>query len=100
MVNNEKINYQVCGFGCSFFLLLPAPFTRFIVILKIPFLAVLNWFVPVSDILVVLEIWLVVVAVFMVLCGFLTLGLGLKVSIYLYTGPGQVNLTYCTDNPD
>lgn len=46
--------------------LLPvSPFTRFINYFEnIPFLSVLNWFVPVSDILVVLEIWLVVVAVF------------------------------------
>lgn len=46
--------------------LLPAsPFTRFISYFEnIPFLSVLNWFVPVSDILVVIEIWLVVVAVF------------------------------------
>lgn len=46
--------------------LLPvSPFTRFISYFEnIPYLAALNWFLPVSDILVVLEIWLVVVATF------------------------------------
>ena len=52
---------------CSLVLsLLPvSPFTRFISWFEnIPYLAALNWFVPISDMIVVLEIWLPVIAVF------------------------------------
>lgn len=49
--------------------LLPvSPFTRFVSYFEnIPYLAVLNYFVPVSEILVVWEIWLVTVALFYVI---------------------------------
>ena len=46
--------------------LLPeSPFATFASLAEnIPFVDVLNWFIPISEILVILEAWLVVVAVY------------------------------------
>lgn len=51
---------------CLVLALLPvSPFQRFGSYFNdIPFLATLNWFIPISDMLTVLEIWLVVVAAY------------------------------------
>lgn len=46
--------------------LLPAsPFTGFeYLVARIPYLSFVNWFVPISEMLVVLESWLVVVSIY------------------------------------
>lgn len=52
---------------CSFVLaLLPAsPFVGFNTLMEqIPFVSYLNWFLPISEILVILESWLLVVSVY------------------------------------
>lgn len=51
---------------CLVLSLLPvSPFQRFASwFSEVPFLSALNWFIPVSDMLLVLEIWLPVIAVF------------------------------------
>ena len=63
---------QVSDFGIKVILLtvvvslLPSsPFTNFnSLITNIPYLGYLNWFLPISEILVVLESWLVVVSIY------------------------------------
>lgn len=51
---------------CLVLALLPvSPFQRFASYFRdIPFLATLNWFIPISDMITVLEVWLVVIAVY------------------------------------
>lgn len=63
---------QVSDFGVKVILLtvvvslLPSsPFANFnSLIANIPYLSYLNWFLPISEILVVLESWLVVVSIY------------------------------------
>lgn len=63
---------QVSDFGIKALLLvavlslLPAsPFVGFTYLInQVPFLGYLNWFIPIPEIIVILEAWLVIVAVY------------------------------------
>lgn len=62
-INDLSIKLLVLSLVLS--LLPSSPFVGFNALMReVPFIGYLNWFIPISEILVILESWLVVVAIY------------------------------------